>query len=176
MYGLRFQLPRKSQGSFTCHKSATLDRRLYFPSEGRHAEDFFRPKYPTASAGFLGYSCTLSHSVTHTRTRTHAHARACTHTHTHTRYNSSGREIGTSQRYLHDNTYETAMLRRDFNQRPQTYTKGYAEDGALGCSLVEHESGARKFVAGVSLRLSCSWLQVVSWTWQWTLLTVRNCW
>ena len=30
----------------------TWDRRLYFPSEGRCAEDFFRPKNPTASAGF----------------------------------------------------------------------------------------------------------------------------
>jgi hypothetical protein len=28
-------------GSFTCRKSATWDRRLYFPSEGRHAKDFF---------------------------------------------------------------------------------------------------------------------------------------
>jgi hypothetical protein len=25
---------------------------FYFPSEGRHAEDFFVPKNPTASAGF----------------------------------------------------------------------------------------------------------------------------
>jgi hypothetical protein len=49
---LRFRLPRKSQGSFTCHKSATWDWRLYFPSEGRHAEDFFALKNPTASAGF----------------------------------------------------------------------------------------------------------------------------
>jgi hypothetical protein len=32
---LQFRLPRKSQGSFTCRKSATWDRRLYFPSEGR---------------------------------------------------------------------------------------------------------------------------------------------
>jgi hypothetical protein len=31
---------------------ATWDRRLYFPSEGRHAEDFVAPKNPTASAGF----------------------------------------------------------------------------------------------------------------------------
>ena len=30
----------------------TWDRRLYFPSEGRRAEDFFRPKNPTALAGF----------------------------------------------------------------------------------------------------------------------------
>ena len=30
----------------------TWDRRLYFPSEGRRAEDLFRPKTPTASAGF----------------------------------------------------------------------------------------------------------------------------
>jgi hypothetical protein len=48
-FGLRFWLPRKSQGSFTCCKSATWDRRLYFPSEGRHAVDFFRPKNPTGS-------------------------------------------------------------------------------------------------------------------------------
>jgi hypothetical protein len=49
---LRLQLPRKSQGSFTCRKSATWDRWLYFPSEGRHAVDFFALKNPTASAGF----------------------------------------------------------------------------------------------------------------------------
>ena len=30
----------------------TLDRRLYFPSEGRCAEDFFALKDPTASARF----------------------------------------------------------------------------------------------------------------------------
>jgi len=39
-------------GSFTCRKLTTWDRRLYFPSEGRRAEDFFRPKNQTASAGF----------------------------------------------------------------------------------------------------------------------------
>ena len=33
-------------------KSATWDRRLYFPSEGRRAEDSFALKNPTASAGF----------------------------------------------------------------------------------------------------------------------------
>jgi hypothetical protein len=31
----------KSQSSFTCCKSATWDRWLYFPSEGRHGVDFF---------------------------------------------------------------------------------------------------------------------------------------
>jgi hypothetical protein len=46
------RLPRSIQGSFTCRKSATWDRRLYFPSEGRCAEDFFALKNPTASAGF----------------------------------------------------------------------------------------------------------------------------
>jgi hypothetical protein len=40
-FGLRFRLPRKSQGFFTCRKAATWDRRLYFPSEGRHAVEFF---------------------------------------------------------------------------------------------------------------------------------------
>jgi hypothetical protein len=43
-FGLRFRLPRKSQGSFICRKSATWDKRLYFPSEGRHAVDFFARK------------------------------------------------------------------------------------------------------------------------------------
>jgi hypothetical protein len=34
-------VPNQIKGSFTCHKSATWDRQLCFPSEGRHAEDFF---------------------------------------------------------------------------------------------------------------------------------------
>ena len=38
--------------SFTCCKYATWDKRLYFSSEGRRAEDFFALKNPTASAGF----------------------------------------------------------------------------------------------------------------------------
>jgi len=38
-------------GSFTCRKATTWDRQLYFPSERRRAEEFFRPKNPTASAG-----------------------------------------------------------------------------------------------------------------------------
>jgi hypothetical protein len=40
------------QGSFTCRKSTTWDRRLYVPSERSRAEDFFALKNPTASAGF----------------------------------------------------------------------------------------------------------------------------
>ena len=43
------RLPRNIQGSFTCRKSTTWDRRFYFPSEGRRAEDFFRPE---KSSGF----------------------------------------------------------------------------------------------------------------------------
>ena len=46
------RLPHSTQGSFICRKSTTWDRRLYFPSEGRRAEDFFALKGPTASAGF----------------------------------------------------------------------------------------------------------------------------
>jgi hypothetical protein len=46
------RLSRSVQGSFTCRKSTTWDRWLYFPSEGRRAEDFFALKNPTASAGF----------------------------------------------------------------------------------------------------------------------------
>ena len=45
-------LSRNIQGSFTCSKFTTWDRRLYFPSEGRRAEDFFALKNPTASVGF----------------------------------------------------------------------------------------------------------------------------
>jgi hypothetical protein len=46
------RLPHSIQGSFTCRKSTTWDRRLYGPSEGRRAEDFLALKNPTASAGF----------------------------------------------------------------------------------------------------------------------------
>jgi hypothetical protein len=43
-FGLRFRLPRESQVAFTWRKSATWDRRLYFPSEGRDAVEFFARK------------------------------------------------------------------------------------------------------------------------------------
>ena len=46
------RLPRNIQGSFTCRKSTTWVKRLYFTSEGRRAEDFFALKNPTVSAGF----------------------------------------------------------------------------------------------------------------------------
>ena len=55
------RLPRNIQGSFTCRKSTTWDKRLYFPSEGKRAEDFFALKNPTVSVGFepanLGTKC-----------------------------------------------------------------------------------------------------------------------
>ena len=50
------RLPCNIQGSFTCRKSTTWAKRLYFPSEGRRAEDFFALKNPTASAN-LGTKC-----------------------------------------------------------------------------------------------------------------------
>ena len=47
------RLPRNIQGSFTCRKCTTWERRLYFPSEGRRAEDFFFAlKTPAALVGF----------------------------------------------------------------------------------------------------------------------------
>ena len=46
------RLPRNIQGSFTCRKCMAWNKRLYFPSEGRRAEDFFALENPTASAGF----------------------------------------------------------------------------------------------------------------------------
>ena len=39
-------------GIFTCRKSTTWDRRLYFPSEGRRAEDFFALKIRRLRPGF----------------------------------------------------------------------------------------------------------------------------
>jgi hypothetical protein len=38
------RIPCNFQGSLTCRKSATWDRWLYFPSEGRRAVDFFARK------------------------------------------------------------------------------------------------------------------------------------
>jgi hypothetical protein len=40
----KLRVVRNLKGSFTCCKSVTWDRQLYFPSEGRHAEDFFCPE------------------------------------------------------------------------------------------------------------------------------------
>jgi hypothetical protein len=45
------RLPCSIQGSFTCNKYTTWDPQIYFPSEGRRAEDFFVLKNPMASAG-----------------------------------------------------------------------------------------------------------------------------
>ena len=46
------RLPHNIEGSFTCRKSTKWDKRLYFPSEGRPAENFFALKNSKASAGF----------------------------------------------------------------------------------------------------------------------------
>ena len=52
MWARNGRLPSSIQGSFTCRKSTTWDRRLYFLSEGRGVEDFFALKNPTTSAEF----------------------------------------------------------------------------------------------------------------------------
>jgi hypothetical protein len=38
------RFPHCIQGSFICRKATTWDRRLYFPSEGKRAEEFFALK------------------------------------------------------------------------------------------------------------------------------------
>jgi hypothetical protein len=47
---VKFSQTIRLLGSLTCRKAATWERRLYFPSEGRHAEDFYvrkiRPHRP----------------------------------------------------------------------------------------------------------------------------------
>ena len=48
----KLRLPRNIQEPFTCRKSTTWNKRLYFPSEGRRAEEFFALKNPTASVVF----------------------------------------------------------------------------------------------------------------------------
>jgi hypothetical protein len=58
---------------FTCRKSTTWDRRFYFPSEGRRAEDFFALKNPTASASTLplDHRSRLCTDITQYFTKTH---------------------------------------------------------------------------------------------------------
>jgi hypothetical protein len=58
-FGLRFRLPRKSQGSFTCRKSATW--------EGRHAVDFFARKIRRLRASSNPRSWVLEASMITTR-------------------------------------------------------------------------------------------------------------
>ena len=43
-FRLKIRFTSNFQGSLTCRKSATWDRRLYFPSEGRRAKDSFARK------------------------------------------------------------------------------------------------------------------------------------
>ena len=44
--GEKWPMKRNIQGSLTCRKSTTWDKRLYIPSEGRRAEDIFGPEKP----------------------------------------------------------------------------------------------------------------------------------
>ena len=55
----KFRLPRK----FTCRKSTTWDRRLYFPSEGRRAEDFFTLKIQQLRSGLNPWTWVLKAST-----------------------------------------------------------------------------------------------------------------
>ena len=64
------RLPRNIQGSFTRRKSTTWDKRFYFPSEGRRAEDFFALKNPTASAGFEPANLGATEAATTTKQST----------------------------------------------------------------------------------------------------------
>ena len=67
----KLRLPRN--GSFTCRKSTTWDRRLYFPSEGRRAEDFFalkirrlRPRFNPRTWVLKASTLPLDHRMTYT--------------------------------------------------------------------------------------------------------------
>jgi hypothetical protein len=55
-FGQQFRNFRRELDSFTCPKAGTWDRLFYFPSEGRHAVDFFdfsSRKNLTASVSML---------------------------------------------------------------------------------------------------------------------------
>ena len=52
---LKCQISRYIQRTFTCRKATTWDRRLYLPSEGRRAEDFFALKFGRMRTRELGY-------------------------------------------------------------------------------------------------------------------------
>jgi hypothetical protein len=49
-FAVNWRVPRYLKETFTCRKSTTWNRRLYFPSEGRHVQGFFALKNPTALA------------------------------------------------------------------------------------------------------------------------------
>jgi hypothetical protein len=51
-FSVKLRIPRKLKGSLKFRKHDTWERRLYFPSEGRLAEDFFVPKNSTATTGY----------------------------------------------------------------------------------------------------------------------------
>jgi hypothetical protein len=55
------------QGSFTCRKYTTWGRRLYFPSEGRHAEDFFAWKIQRFQPGLNPWTWVTEASMLTTR-------------------------------------------------------------------------------------------------------------
>jgi hypothetical protein len=65
-FRLQFRLPHKSQG-FTCRKSVTWDRRLYFPSEERRAVDFFARKIRWLKPGSNPWSWLPEASILTTR-------------------------------------------------------------------------------------------------------------
>jgi hypothetical protein len=50
-FSQQFHNFRRELGSFSCPKAGTWDRLFYFPSEGRHAVDFYGRKNQTASVG-----------------------------------------------------------------------------------------------------------------------------
>jgi hypothetical protein len=54
-------------GYFTLRKSTTWDRRFYFPSEGRHAEDFFVRKIRRLHPGLNTRTWVLEDSMLTTR-------------------------------------------------------------------------------------------------------------
>jgi hypothetical protein len=66
-FRLKTRLPCHFQRSLTCRKSVTWDTRLYFPSEGRRAEDFFARKIRRLQLGLNPQSWITEASTLTTR-------------------------------------------------------------------------------------------------------------
>jgi hypothetical protein len=58
--------------NFAVPQICDMDKRLYFPSEGRHAEDIFALKNPTASANLGTRDQHANHKTTEGTTGQHA--------------------------------------------------------------------------------------------------------
>jgi hypothetical protein len=123
----KFTIHKKTR-FFYMPRSWDMGHMFYFPSEGRHAEDFFNPPPP-----HMLLWPNLDHDF-----HSLEFSRSCTLTH-HSRYDSSGWVINSSQRPLPDNTQHLQQInihapsRIRTHEQLQTYTLHCAIMGTAMC-------------------------------------------